>query len=343
MTHVLLDANVIISDFWLEGTSSRRLLAWAAAGKVQLHVPQVVIDEAVKHYRIELEKTSAALRKASRLDPDLRSVPEIDVEYKTEHYRNHLLEILRNANTKLSMPSISHEELAKRAVYRRKPFKTGGAGYQDALIWELVLQIARAGEEIVLVSNNSRDFGGDREGGLDPSLEHEIVEDGLGERVTRLASIAAVNTIHLPRDEELEEELKARLSESPSSLLYETMRAIEGLVASGGVLSGYGEIADAGSTDVDFLSIDSVELQAINQEDGGCYATIGAKGRADISFPMFAMEAWDDDAVSFSQLEDESDLGIAERDVEFELILTAEFDPAKDRFSDYEVAWVGYG
>jgi hypothetical protein len=59
------------------------------------------------------------------------------------------------------IPRVSHEEVVKRDLLRRKPFGESGKGYRDTLIWETVLaELRREQSQMALVSHNIKDFAG---------------------------------------------------------------------------------------------------------------------------------------------------------------------------------------
>jgi len=77
-------------------------------------------------------------------------------------------------------PDIKHEIVVKRALQRKKPFKTDGStGYRDYLVWQTCLEVARryASEEIHFITENTRDFAdqNDREK-LHPDLLADLIE-----------------------------------------------------------------------------------------------------------------------------------------------------------------------
>lgn len=57
------------------------------------------------------------------------------------------------------IPDVTHAEMVRRALARRRPFDAGGKdGYRDALLWETVLSLAESGQRVMLVSSDARAF-----------------------------------------------------------------------------------------------------------------------------------------------------------------------------------------
>jgi PIN domain len=78
----------------------------------------------------------------------------------TSRFEDRLREILGTGKAILRpLTGVPHEELVSRALERRKPFASSGAGYRDALIWHTVLDLLTENDEpVVFVTNNSSDF-----------------------------------------------------------------------------------------------------------------------------------------------------------------------------------------
>lgn len=87
-------------------------------------------------------------------------------------------------------PSISHQELVKRNLARKKTFQETGKGYRDALIWESVKSICEKSlslfenPKIILVNKNHKDFC--EEGLLHPDLKEDLVNNGINEDYVRV-------------------------------------------------------------------------------------------------------------------------------------------------------------
>jgi PIN domain len=165
---VVLDANILCEDFLLSGKNFR--IFWGEAPRIpaRVFIPQVAFDETINKYRERLEFHASESIKLARnvgyllkrkLQPylDESSVPEL-----VEAYKSQIQAKLSAAGvTVLPYPKISHEEVVRRDLARLRPFRAGGAGYRDTLIWETVISLCRSHEaaKTVLVTRNERDFG----------------------------------------------------------------------------------------------------------------------------------------------------------------------------------------
>lgn len=142
-------ADVLLVKKFLDSTSS------------ELCVPATVIEEAVNLVRKSVEGANQELREPQRLTGDITTFKKFDVKSAVAKYRGDLDALLQSLKARiLPFPTVSHADLANRALAAYKPFVTGGRGYRDALIWYTVLELASScgGEDIAFVSANSHDW-----------------------------------------------------------------------------------------------------------------------------------------------------------------------------------------
>jgi len=185
---IVLDSNIFISDFHLRGTAFETLRHVPARVDARVVVPQAVVEEVVRHFRIELEKSQRdaadALGRLARVCGNLDRIPhlrEIPVDELSERYREELVRNLAQLNASVRpYPPITHQDIVRRLVERRKPFKENGAGYIDALVWETLIEVARETNALTfLISDNVKDFGNQAGNGLADDLVQEIRSAGL--------------------------------------------------------------------------------------------------------------------------------------------------------------------
>ena len=74
--------------------------------------------------------------------------------------------------TVLPWPQTAHQDLAMRAVNRTPPFNEKGTGYRDSLVWADVVELARSGHDVALVSMDKAFEG--NPGELAPALQAEV-------------------------------------------------------------------------------------------------------------------------------------------------------------------------
>jgi len=179
---VLIDTNVLCADYYLKGTAARLLLDSAKRRDVQILIPVVVLGEAVRRFG---EETHELIRdmggwrnKLARVVPDLGSFEAIKASLgkQANSYELYLKSTLGNSNAVLlSLPEISHERMLDRVLARRKPVKTDGRGYQDALVWETILeQKPSETYPIHFITDNWTDFATNAQGG---ELASDLIVD----------------------------------------------------------------------------------------------------------------------------------------------------------------------
>lgn len=199
---VVLDSSVICQDLRFLGNAARVLVGNSRVVPVTLAVPEVVIDEVTNHFREKLIRAQSRLidthKKLSLLVPDSPTLPGLAiVERETVRYREFLIQQLSALQGRtLPYPKITHQDVVKRELQRRKPFKENGSGYRDLLIWESLRQLTYAGHErIAFITANVKDFL------ADTRLHQDFSSDILNpERVEVFASVKEFNETHvIPR------------------------------------------------------------------------------------------------------------------------------------------------
>lgn len=164
---VILDANVLIGDYWLRSPSFSLLREFLKNSKAALVVPKIVFEEVVNHHREDVRKLKADiqdnLRESSRLLRDASAAKwliELNRREAKEPYENFLTSELTNLGAVIpDYGGIPHSDVVQRDLRRRRPFQQSGKGYRDTLLWETILRGYVLPDALtVIVSQNSRDF-----------------------------------------------------------------------------------------------------------------------------------------------------------------------------------------
>lgn len=204
---VLVDANILIQSPRLSSAAWRAALRAHDAGTLALRVPEICVIEAGAWLRRTLPKRMRDFRRAVtdlenvgvRLNHDPWSDDAFDLDrlaFQAEQGYETYLRQRVGVDAVLPMPSVDHIELVRRAVNRVRPFNEAGAGYRDALIWEVVC-IQAAQHPVIFVTNNTRDFA--EEGRLASDLEQDLVARNLDADIVTLAtSLLDVVRAHAP-------------------------------------------------------------------------------------------------------------------------------------------------
>jgi predicted nucleic acid-binding protein len=140
---VVLDSNILIADFNLQTPNFMVLFESSRNKRIDLFIPQVVLDEVINKYEQQISKMyseiSTQIRKYNKVtlnsfeNPILPNSIYTAVSEYSEKIKNIFEE---NAITVLPYPDVDHAVLARKAMLSKKPFNSNEKGYRDNLIWE---------------------------------------------------------------------------------------------------------------------------------------------------------------------------------------------------------------
>lgn len=195
---VVLDTSILVGNFHQTGPEFEVLFgAFDAIEQFRVVVPEVVIDETVAKFREQVaedyRKAKAASEKLARLIGNDRATLDIPLTLPSDAlYRAKLIDRLSQARCDVaSYPQVGHKEIVARELSREAPFSQKGTGYRDYLIWLTTLEMVReahSGEEVILVTANTRDFM--RDGKLHPDLRADVPD---GADVHAVAALDVLN------------------------------------------------------------------------------------------------------------------------------------------------------
>jgi hypothetical protein len=160
---IILDSTALRRDYFLSSPDARLLELYVTKTQSSVLVPTVVVDEVQNLYREDLREVNEKLvsRYRQLLGTRAPKLPELDIEQECEAYRTQILADIKEKfrGIVLPYPQLSHEDLVKRDLARRKPFNPAGKGYRDALIWASILAyLSSTKETACLISNNTKDL-----------------------------------------------------------------------------------------------------------------------------------------------------------------------------------------
>jgi hypothetical protein len=193
---VIFDTCALHDDLAMTGLSSQMILGQATRGRFDLVVPGVVFLEMVNKMRERIETATAKMTKGAL---SLKKIGVGDEIRPPQHrpltgqFTEDLKKRIVAAGTLVPIPDVGHEELVSQSIIGKKPFRTSGVGYRDALIWQTVLDQAHH-DDVVFVSGNSNDFGESEK--LFPELAAEVAS--CPHDVTLLASVEEFIEKHVP-------------------------------------------------------------------------------------------------------------------------------------------------
>ncbi|WP_396910286.1 PIN domain-containing protein [Mycolicibacterium sp.] len=153
MKTVVLDATELSRDFMCRGLKYQLLEHADYAVWLNVVVPASVFEEVVANHARKVTECDQALRRLN-LDRERLGLGVIDPPKPALDYRQFLTERFDDqlGVQVLPWPSTNHEALVSRAVSRTSPFDDKGGGYRDTLVWVSVLELAKQGKDVALVS-----------------------------------------------------------------------------------------------------------------------------------------------------------------------------------------------
>jgi predicted nucleic acid-binding protein len=190
---IVVDTNILFQDFHLKSNKFDALFNYLGKTRSNLLFPEVVLQEAVAHYKRELQyKHEQATRAVRNLDKltftSLDHSINMSISEEVSKYEK-LLErppnLPKSANVEVLKNEPEHlAETVRRLVERVKPSSSDGKqGFRDILIWLSTLKYLRLNRErsVIFISKNVSDFGleSGRKIALDSELQNELNEENL--------------------------------------------------------------------------------------------------------------------------------------------------------------------
>lgn len=183
---IVLDANLLIKDFWWGSFEYQAILNWQFLG----HTP--ILTE------ITLSEASNALRKrADELLLTIESTPNdrnldkynrlfnrkikklINLESSDElikRYEGFIRKLIKKFKGYIVLnPDVGIGTIIERSLGRIKPFNAGDKGFRDTLLWFNILELAEKYQRVSFISQNTNDFS-DKLDNLHPTLLQEVKE-----------------------------------------------------------------------------------------------------------------------------------------------------------------------
>jgi hypothetical protein len=185
---VVLDANAVIKDPRLESAAASVLLTNSAAGNIRVAIPEVALQEAIHDFCEQARKAHGEIQRQlktlSRLglgaDFRTKSIDDLCTKYEAELKQW----LKKNEVAVLDFPAISHRDMARMAIQKRRPFDDQGRGYRDALVWLSVIELVST-TDVWLVSNDN-DFRAPKSEGIADALVKDLDATGRDSSDVRL-------------------------------------------------------------------------------------------------------------------------------------------------------------
>lgn len=169
--YVVLDANILIRDFWMSGPGFSYLLTHLFLDHRPI-IPEVAYLEARNNLKRRAEallsnrssegagsqgNTSKLLRlfNYKKVPPNAKW----NVAMLLNRWDRHVNGILKRFDGQmLPSPQVNINEIVQRSIERKKPFSSGDRGFRDTIIWLSTLDLIGPESRVSFVTNNTQDF-----------------------------------------------------------------------------------------------------------------------------------------------------------------------------------------
>jgi hypothetical protein len=164
VTTIYIDTNIIFSESFFRSPWVRSFLKACDILQISVVIPDVVLDEVKGNFPKTLTERVKVFQKAekelARLI-DLSSKP-FDVSSMSQDYSDFLDGLLDEHGVIVApYPEISAKQVITKSYECAKPFKEGGEGYKDYLVWETIkshILEASSTAPNIFITNNVKDF-----------------------------------------------------------------------------------------------------------------------------------------------------------------------------------------
>ncbi|WNO53178.1 PIN domain-containing protein [Stakelama saccharophila] len=188
MTTIFIDTNIIYTENFFRPPWVKSFLKACDILQISVVIPEVVVDEVKGNFLKEIveryqtfQKSEKYLGRLVELNPNHLDITSISAKFNI--FFDQLLD--EHGVIVAPYPDISLKEIVKKSYEQPKPFKEGGEGHKDFLIWETVkchiLDASTSGSNILL-TNNIKDFSKDdkkEKNTLHPDLATQIEPNAL--------------------------------------------------------------------------------------------------------------------------------------------------------------------
>jgi hypothetical protein len=170
--YLVLDANILIRDFWMTGQGFSYLknhqflshhpiipeVAFLEAKNILITRAQLLLDMR----RSKNQGTSSGnTQKLLRLF-NLKRTPSNEkwnIKHLTTRWEHHIKKLITSFGGRIiPTPSIDMSAIVSRSIARKKPFSKGDRGFRDTLIWLSTLNLIKPEAHVSFVTENTQDF-----------------------------------------------------------------------------------------------------------------------------------------------------------------------------------------
>lgn len=181
---IILDTNIIFNDFFFKSSDMKKLLKFARHMPVALCITKFNYYEILKKYRDEirplLKRVKSIKSDLLRLEAsEIIDFEKLKADIFVQKYKNTLDKIIEENNIVIiDFPTSKDvtERISLKYFSNKKPFDENKESFQDAIIWESIVEYCKDNEpdNIVFISNNHKDFANKVKNSIHEDLADDI-------------------------------------------------------------------------------------------------------------------------------------------------------------------------
>lgn len=183
---IIIDTNIVFNDFFFQSADMKKLLRIANHEPITLCMTQFNYGEILKKYQDEIRPILKTLKSTKR-DIEKHKIQGL-VNFDNTKANHHVAKykaFLDSLIEEYDFHMIEHptsvdvvERIANRYFQRIKPFDENKLSFQDAIIWESIVDYVDSEflDKVVFISSNHKDFGDKEKGDLHADLKKDIDE-----------------------------------------------------------------------------------------------------------------------------------------------------------------------
>ncbi|GIN96125.1 hypothetical protein J6TS1_19950 [Siminovitchia terrae] len=180
---IILDTNIIYNDFHFKSNAIKKLLKYTNHEPVQLCITEFNYNEVIKKYRDNVRPIIKNIKNNKKdlinLEiADLVDFKKLNANFYVERYKEYLRKIINENNiTLIGYPEDEKlvEKISTKYFDEIKPFGENKVSFQDAIIWESILEYYNR-KKPDSISNNHKDFANKEKTEIHEDIQSEIPE-----------------------------------------------------------------------------------------------------------------------------------------------------------------------
>lgn len=181
---IIFDTNIIFNDFFFKSSDMKKLLKFTRYEPVDLCITKFNYYEILKKYRDEIrplvKKIKSTKSDLIRLEAsEVIDFENLKADMFAEKYKTTFDKMIEENNIKIIDFPIAHdfmEKISLKYFHNKKPFDENKVSFQDAIIWESIVEYCNDYEpdNIAFISSNHKDFGNKDKNGIHEDLAEDI-------------------------------------------------------------------------------------------------------------------------------------------------------------------------